>query len=77
MYLGLRCKSVSAHGGWELDRGAWRAMSVQRLTMTAGRQLKETGERKSMVENAFGRNPGDHGSRVLLLSHVQGVQPSL
>ena len=76
-YLGQGSKSTSAHGGWERDRGAWRAISVQQLTMTAGRQLKETGERKSMVDNAFGRNLGHHGSRVLLLSHVQGVQPSL
>lgn len=27
--------------------------------------------------NAFGRNLGSHGGKVLLLNHVQGVEPSL
>lgn len=69
--LGQGCKSTSAHGGWELDRGARGAISVQGPTMTAGRQLKGAGERKFMMKSVFGRNPGDHGSRVLLLSHVE------
>ena len=56
------------------SRPGWRG---SQQTEGGGNGGKETGERKSMVDNAFGRNLGDHGSRVLLLSHVQGVQPSL
>ena len=36
------------------------------------KDLKE----ETVVENACGGKPGSHGSKVILLSHVQGVEPS-
>ena len=35
------------------------------------------GVEEFIVGNAFGGNLGSHGGRVLLLNHVQGVEPSL
>ena len=61
-----QCTRWLGVGSWGLG-----ATSVQGLTMTAGRQLKGTGDRQSMMKNVFGRNPGDQGSRGLLLSHVE------
>lgn len=55
--------SLSVHSGWELDRGAWRAISVSDRQWQG--QLRDRGEIHG-GENAFGRNPGDHGSRVLI-----------
>ena len=31
---------------------------------------------ETMVGNTYGGKPGSHGSKALLLSHVQGVEPS-
>lgn len=62
-----------------LGAGAWRLESNPGLrTAVDFREMawREEGK-KSETENAFGEKPGGNGSRVLLLSHAQWVEPPL
>ena len=41
------------------------------------RETDQGGVREeTVVGNAYGGKPGSHGSKAILLSHVQGVEPS-
>ena len=74
---GLGRVSTSAHGGWVLERGDWRANPGRGLLLDARRQHEGTGVRKSATGNACGRNPDCHRSKASLLSDAQGVEPPL
>ena len=59
-------------GAWRLESNSGMRTAVDCREMAWGEEGK-----KSETENAFGEKPGGNGSRVLLLSHVQWVEPLL
>ena len=69
--------SASAHRGWELECGDWRANLGKGLLLAARRQPEGTGGRKSITRNACGGNLDCHRTKMPLLSDVQGVELTL
>ena len=68
---------TGVQGGRELDRGDWRTGPEQELLLAVGRWTEGMGRRKSATANAYGGRLDCHGSRALLLSHIQGEEPLL
>ena len=68
---------TGVQGGWKLVHGDWRRGPEQELLLAVGRQTEGTGGMKSAAGNAYGGRLDCHGSRALLLSHMQGEEPLL
>ena len=59
---------------WELEHNR---NPRARTAVDSGETAERDGREKTAGGSAFGIKSGSHGSRVLLLSHIQGVAPSL
>ena len=60
---------------WEMEPMNWKAIPKWTLLPAVGRQPEGRGGRKYARWNAFGGKLDCHGTRALLLSHMQGVKP--
>ena len=73
----LGCVFTGVQAGWELVHGDWRTGPEWELLLAVGRQTEGMGGRKATTGNAYGGRQDSHGSRALLLSHMQGEEPLL
>ena len=60
---------------WEMKSMNWKTIPKWALLPAVGRQPEGRGGRKYARWNAFGGKLDCHGTRALLLSHMQGVEP--
>ena len=56
-------------------QGLWSNPRV-RAAVDCGETDRGEGRREIVMGNACGGKPGSHGSKVILLSQVYGVEPS-
>ena len=76
MYPGQGCKSPGMCGGWELECRVWTAITVQGLLLTTGKEPEGMWWRRSWWE-MFLEGSRAQGGKEIMLSHMQGVEPSL
>ena len=69
---GLALVFTGVQGGWELKNGDWRTGLERELLLAVGTRTEGMEGRKTTTENAYGGRPDCHGSRSLLLNHMQG-----
>ena len=76
MYLKDRHRSSGMHSGWEQQSKDLKAITGASTAVNC-KEMAQADVREIKAGNAFEGKPGNHGGRVILLNHMQGLEPSL